>query len=79
MSYNHGTIYYIYGARSLDRNLLRHLAQYKVWPEMDRQFITYNISIMEGFALVMCIGAVIGTSLAIWSYTKSGQKWIDEL
>lgn len=34
---------------------------------------------MEGFALVMCIRAVIGTSLAIWSYTKSGQKWIDEL
>ena len=34
---------------------------------------------MEGFALVMCIGAVIGTRLAIWSYTKSGQKWIDEL
>ena len=34
---------------------------------------------MEGFALVMCIEAVIGTSLAIWSYTKSGQKWIDEL
>ena len=29
---------------------------------------------MEGFALVMCIGAVIGMSLAIWSYTKSGQK-----
>ncbi len=29
---------------------------------------------MEGFALVMCIGAVIGTSLAIWSYTKSGRS-----
>ena len=34
---------------------------------------------MEGFALVMCIGAVIGMSLAIWSYTKSGRKWIDNL
>lgn len=34
---------------------------------------------MEGFALVMCIGAVIGTSLAIWFNTKSGQKWIDSL
>ena len=34
---------------------------------------------MEGIALVMCIGAVIGTSLAIWSYTKSGRKWIDKL
>ena len=51
----------------------------KIRSEVDRQFITYNISIMEGFALVMCIGAVIGMSLAIWSYTKAGQKWIDEL
>lgn len=34
---------------------------------------------MEGFALVMCIGAVIGMSFAIWLNTKSGQKWIDEL
>lgn len=38
-----------------------------------------NISHMEGFALVMCIGAVIGISLAIWSNTKSGQRWIDNL
>ena len=34
---------------------------------------------MEGFALVMCIGAVIGKSLAIWSYTKSCRKWIENL
>lgn len=34
---------------------------------------------MEGFALVMCIGAVIGTGLAIWSNTKSGKKWIENL
>jgi len=34
---------------------------------------------MEGFALVMCIDAVIGISLAIWSNTKSGQRWIDNL
>ncbi len=26
---------------------------------------------MEGFALVMCIGAVIGTSFAIWSSTQN--------
>ena len=40
---------------------------------------SWNISHMEGFALVMCIGAVIGISLAIWSNTKSGQRWIDNL
>lgn len=34
---------------------------------------------MEGFALVMCLGALIGTSLVIWSKTKSGQRWIDSL
>lgn len=38
-----------------------------------------NSIYMEGFALVMCIGAVIGTSLVIWFNTKSGQKWIDSL
>lgn len=35
---------------------------------------SWNISHMEGFALVMCIGAVIGTSLVIWFNTKSGQN-----
>lgn len=34
---------------------------------------------MEGFALVMCLGAIIGTSLVIWSKTKSGKKWLREL
>lgn len=34
---------------------------------------------MEGFALVMCLGAIIGTTLVIWSKTKSGQRWIDSL
>ena len=34
---------------------------------------------MELMTLFMFIMTVIGTSLAIWSYTKSGRKWIDEL
>ena len=33
---------------------------------------------MELATLFMFIGAVIGTSLVIWSKTKSGQKWLRE-
>lgn len=34
---------------------------------------------MEGFALVMCIGAIIGIGMAIWINTKPGKKWVDSL
>lgn len=34
---------------------------------------------MELMTLFMFIMMVIGASFAIWLYTKSGQKWIDEL
>ena len=76
MSYNHGTIYYIYGARSLDRNQLCHLAQHQVGAEVDRQLI---ILVMELITIFMGLSAVISASFAIWLNTKSGQKLIDEL
>jgi len=34
---------------------------------------------MELATLFMFIGAAIGTSLAIWSNTKSGKKWLQSL
>lgn len=34
---------------------------------------------MELYTIFMGLGALIGTSFAIWLNTKSGQKWIDEL
>ncbi len=34
---------------------------------------------MEVFTLFMFIMMVIGVSLAFWTNTKSGQRWIDSL
>ena len=34
---------------------------------------------MEVFTLFMFILMVIGISLAVWSNTKSGRRWIDNL
>lgn len=34
---------------------------------------------MELYTIFMGLGALIGTSFAIWLNTKSGQKWIDSL
>lgn len=34
---------------------------------------------MELATLFMGIAAIIGTTLAIWSNTKSGEKWLKEL
>ena len=34
---------------------------------------------MDGLMFIFSLGLIISSSLAIWSYTKSGQKWIDEL
>lgn len=34
---------------------------------------------MDSLSFTFLVTAIIGIGLVIWSYTKSGKKWIDKL